>query len=160
MEDETSKCERLEDISYRYFTSGFASDLFVLLPWGYMFTYFNPRLKFMWLIKAVRIKELLHYMSNKVILGPVHSYYEIKQQKCLNDPNLRCSIDVDCIFITDKILSSQILKMMRLIVFIMICTYFVGQYWYIFTLNIHEFGVTSFLDYGDEWNIIEEDQLR
>ena len=79
MEDETSKCERLEDISYRYFTSGFASDLIVLLPWGYMFTYFNPRLKFMWIIKAVRIKELLHYMSNKVILGPVHSYYELKQ---------------------------------------------------------------------------------
>ena len=67
---------------------------------------------------------------------------------------------MDCIFITDKILSSQILKMMRLIVFIMICTYFVGQYWYIFTLNIHEFSVNSFLDYGDNWNIIDQDLVR
>ena len=50
--------------------------------------------------------------------------------------------------------------MMRLIVFIMICTYFVGQYWYIFTLNIHEFSVNSFLDYGDNWNIIDQDLVR
>jgi hypothetical protein len=78
MEDETSKCDPLEEISYRYFTTKFASDLVVLLPWGYVFTYFNPRLKFLWLIKAVRIKNLLDQMSNKVILGPVHSYYENK----------------------------------------------------------------------------------
>ena len=59
MEDETSKCDTLEEINYRYFTGKFGGDLIVLLPWGYIFTYFNPRLKFMWIIKAVRIKNLL-----------------------------------------------------------------------------------------------------
>ena len=126
MEDEKSKCEPLEEISYRYFTNKFVSDLIVLLPWGYIFTYFDPRLKFMWIIKAVRIKNLLDQMSNKVILSPVHSYYDAKQKKCLNDPKLRSQVNQDCIFISEIILTSQIMKMIRLIVFIMIFTYFAG----------------------------------
>ena len=126
MEDETSKCEPVEEISYRYFAGEFAGDLIVLIPWGYMFTYFNPRLKITWLVKAVRIKNMLHLMSNKVILGPVNSYIEYLQTKCLNNPNLRNQRDQDCIFISEKILSTNVIKMIRLVLFIMIFTYFVG----------------------------------
>ena len=54
--------------------------------------------------------------------------------------------------------------MVRLVLLIMIFTYFIGQYWYIFCFNVIEFSTDynhdSFLDYGDNWNVIDQDPKR
>ena len=58
MEDETSKCEPIEVVAHRYLTTKFIYDLLIMAPWGLLFTYFDPKLRFMWVIKALRLRVL------------------------------------------------------------------------------------------------------
>ena len=97
-------------------------------------------------------------MSNKNILRPVYTYIDCLQKKCLNDPSLRDQRDQDCIFISKKILSTNIIKMIRLVLCIMIFTYFIGQYWYIFSFNMYTYhdDHDHFLS-NENWNIIEQE---
>mmetsp|Transcript_18773 Transcript_18773/g.28885 ORF Transcript_18773/g.28885 Transcript_18773/m.28885 type:complete len:173 (-) Transcript_18773:2807-3325(-) len=73
-EEGNSKAEPLEVVATRYLNSGFLIDLIAFIPWGYIMGTVDPRLKFFWVVKALRIRLLNHYLSNKVILPPVKMY--------------------------------------------------------------------------------------
>ena len=51
-----TKAEPLIKIATRYLQSDFIGDVLVLIPWGYIFS----RFQFLWGIKAIRIKTLIH----------------------------------------------------------------------------------------------------
>lgn len=51
-----TKSEPLIKISTRYLQTNFVFDVLVLIPWGYIFGDFV----FLWGIKAIRIKTLIH----------------------------------------------------------------------------------------------------
>ena len=71
----------------------------------------------------------------------------------------------DCIFITEKIMSMNVIRTVRLCLQIMIFAYFIGSYWYIFTLMAKKFSmrhnpdehIDSFANYEDNWNLIDQD---
>jgi len=58
--DEEGKSERLplEYVTLNYIRSDFLTDLIAFLPLGGIFSSFDERLKFLWLVKALRIKDL------------------------------------------------------------------------------------------------------
>ena len=58
--DETgkSKFEKLEIIAKNYFNNQFRIDFITFLPIGYFFTLISRKLKFMWVIKTLRISKL------------------------------------------------------------------------------------------------------
>jgi hypothetical protein len=60
-----SKNLPLETIAQNYLRGDFLLDLIVFVPWGGIFSLVDNRLKFLWLIKALRIKDLMRYMSKR-----------------------------------------------------------------------------------------------
>ena len=62
-----SKEEPVSKIAERYFKGTFALDLIVFLPIGYFATMIDVKLKIFWLIKAIRIRNLNHYISDRVL---------------------------------------------------------------------------------------------
>lgn len=75
-------------------------DLIAFIPLGGIFSYFDGRLEFLWLLKAIRIKDLQFYMSDKFFKPLINFYIEFRQNSALNDPEKRKDINVDRIFIT------------------------------------------------------------
>ena len=60
-----SKNQPLEIIAENYLRGDFLLDMIVFVPWGGIFSLVDNRLKFLWLIKALRIKDLMRYMSKR-----------------------------------------------------------------------------------------------
>jgi hypothetical protein len=59
-EEGNSKQETLTTIATLYFKNGFLKDFITFLPLGYVFSIFDSRLSFFWLIKILRISSLNH----------------------------------------------------------------------------------------------------
>ena len=106
--------------------------MIALIPFGGIFSSFDERLEFLWLIKAIRINDLKFYMSVKFFKPLINFYIESRQKGPLNDPKKREETNEDLIFVTQKIYVRNFVKIMRLIFTILFITYFVGQYWFIF----------------------------
>ena len=85
----------------------------------------------LWLIKAVRVKDLHQFMSYKFLNPFVNSYIEHRQSSFLHDPVKREEINEDLIFIAQKIYMRFTLKILVIVFQIMFIVYFVGQYWFI-----------------------------
>ena len=104
----------------------------VLLPLGGIFSMIDSRLKFLWLIKAIRIKDLMRYMSKRQFNQMVDLYIEYRQGNNLQDPERRNEINEDLIYIEDKIYLRSLLKIFRLLAIVGFIIYFVGEYWLIY----------------------------
>ena len=61
-EENKSRNLPLEVVAHKYFTSKFLRDIIILLPLGGILSMIDVRLKFFWLIKALRIKDLMKYL--------------------------------------------------------------------------------------------------
>jgi len=61
-EENKSRNHPLEVVAQKYFTSRFPIDFIILLPLGGILSLIDIRLKFFWLIKALRIKDLMKYL--------------------------------------------------------------------------------------------------
>jgi hypothetical protein len=128
-----SKDLPLEVIAQKYLREGFLLDLIILLPLGGIFSLIDTRLKFLWLIKAIRIKDLMMYMSERQFNQMVDFYIEYRQGNNLEDPAKRNEINEDLIYIEDKIHLRSMFKIIRLLAIVVFVVYFVGQYWLIYT---------------------------
>jgi hypothetical protein len=84
--------------NYLYSTY-FKMDLISFIPWGLIGTAFDERLKFLWVVKALRISNLNYYMQDKRIMPIIDYFIQTKQKKAYNDPILRESMDFDQTFI-------------------------------------------------------------
>ena len=70
-----SKSETLDVVATNYYYSTyFKMDLISFIPWGLFGTMFDRRLKFLWVVKALRIDNLNYYMQDKMIM-PMIDYY-------------------------------------------------------------------------------------
>lgn len=74
-----SQFEPLEYVATAYFKSEFLIDFIVLLPLGGIFSEIDSRWKFLWIIKAYRLKELQYYMSSRFTKPLINYYVEQKQ---------------------------------------------------------------------------------
>ena len=62
----TSRLDPLNEVSWAYFNSNaFKLDILSFLPWGWMFGFIDERLKFLWVIKVIRIVKLNRYISDR-----------------------------------------------------------------------------------------------
>lgn len=55
----------LEEVASNYLKNQFVIDLIAIIPFGAIFSSFDERLAFLWLIKAIRITDLKFYMSDR-----------------------------------------------------------------------------------------------
>lgn len=67
-EDGGSKQNALAEVATNYFKGQFRMDLFIFVPWGLLFCYFDERLKIFWVTKGFRIISLNHYLSDQMLL--------------------------------------------------------------------------------------------
>jgi hypothetical protein len=140
-EDGKSKDESYEEVIFNYLRGMFIIDVLAFLPLGYMFQSYDERFKVIWLIKALRIKELHGYLSKRSFQPIINMYINALRGNSLNDPEMSQEINRDLIYITRKIYIRNIFKIIRLILQILFIVYFIGQYWFIFVdvfQSIHE----------------------
>ena len=64
-EEGKSKNEAHEVIISKYMRGNFVTDVLAFLPLGYMFEFVDHKFKILWLIKALRIKELHGYLGKR-----------------------------------------------------------------------------------------------
>ena len=64
-EEGKSKNEAHEVIISKYMRGNFVTDVLAFLPLGYMFEFIDHKFKILWLIKALRIKELHGYLGKR-----------------------------------------------------------------------------------------------
>lgn len=66
-EEGNSKFDTLIYIATTYFKNRFPKDLITFIPFGF-FSFLDNRLKFLWVIKTLRIGNLNHQISDRVIM--------------------------------------------------------------------------------------------
>ena len=113
-------------VAVQYLKTDFLTDLIVFLPLGGIMSLYDKRFEMFWLIKAIRIKDLQHYLSIRQFQPIINSFIEFKQWNQINDPMNREKMDKDYIYIAQKIYLRNMVKIMRLILYIIFITYFVG----------------------------------
>ena len=57
-EEGETKHDSLSQIANRYFKNQFAKDFIAFVPFGYLLSLYDKRLKFFWVIKTIRITSL------------------------------------------------------------------------------------------------------
>lgn len=78
-EEGKSKQESLEVVSSKYLTSRkLKLDIVAFLPIGWFFTRYDARLKFFWIIKALRLGQLNYYMRDRLINPIIKGFIEKK----------------------------------------------------------------------------------
>ena len=83
-----------KDISKKYFFGRFAFDFFMIIPHG-IFMIYNKSFSAFWLIKTLRMRDLIKYLSNEYNKLFVNAMVSYKQQQALQDDNLKYCIDED-----------------------------------------------------------------
>ena len=71
----------------------------------------------------------------------IDHYIESKQRKAFSNESLRDSMNFDFSFINQRIWMSNILKIIRTVLQVLFISFFIGQYWYIFSETMHEYLV-------------------
>jgi hypothetical protein len=51
------------------------------IPWGWFMTMLDKRLKFFWVIKAIRIGQLNYYLRDRIIQPFIRSFFEGLQNR-------------------------------------------------------------------------------
>ena len=86
----------------------------------------DVRFKVLWLIKALRIKDLMKFLQPRILNQLIFFYIEFRQGNSLNDPVKKYEINEDLIYIEHKIYGRNFVKLGRLILIIVCIIYFVG----------------------------------
>ena len=121
-------------------------DLFIVVPWGLIFTYIDPRLRFFWVTKALRIVTLNYYLSDQMLMPIIKNIFDNMRERALNNPKHREDIIEDHIYNYEQIITINSIKIMRQFLRILMIAYYIGCYWYIFAAVFHEYQN----DHGDE----------
>jgi len=160
-EEGKSKNEPQELIVSKYMRGSFIIDLLTFLPLGYTLEFYDHRFKILWLIKALRIKELHGYLGKRSFAPIINFYINFLRGNSLNDPDLSHEINRDLIYITRKIYFRNIFKIIRLILQILFVVYFLAQYWFICVDvfdTMHDTDSYSFF-INEHWDLTETQDL-
>ena len=68
----------LEQVAYQYLMDEFFLDLLAFLPLGYIFSIIDERFKILWVLKAIRTRELRYYLSKKFFDQFINIYIEYR----------------------------------------------------------------------------------
>ena len=68
-----------EEVFKRYFYGRFAFDLLMLLPYGIVMIY-DPALGCFWILKTLRIRDMIHFINNQHIFNTVLNAFVIYRQ--------------------------------------------------------------------------------
>ena len=74
-------------MALNYLKGEFLIDLLAFLPFGLLSLMIDERFKFLWIIKAIRIKQLKYYLSKKFFNQFITAYIEYRQGNSLEDEN-------------------------------------------------------------------------
>jgi len=78
-ESGNSKYEPLEEVAYKYFSNKFSIDVLAFLPIGWLMAVaIDSRLKFFWVLKAIRIGQMNYYLRDRMLIPVINSYIEMK----------------------------------------------------------------------------------
>ena len=113
-------------IKERYLRSNFALDVVIFLPIGFFMSLIDQKLKFFWVIKAVRIMKVNYYVSNRIIFPLIVAQIEKRQKQANQDENMKSDTNSDHIFIKEKILLITSFKIIRLIFQILLVSIYIG----------------------------------
>ena len=102
-------------VSERYFKGGFALDLLIFLPIGYFMSLIDSKLKFFWVLKAIRIAKMNQYVSNRKIIPLIVKYIDKKQKRAVENEKMRSDINSDHIHNKEKQFYITTFKIVRLI---------------------------------------------
>ena len=110
----------------RYLRSNFTFDAVIFLPIGFFMSLIDKKLKFFWVIKAVRIMKVNYYVSNRIILPLIVAQIDKRQKQANQDENMKSDTNSDHIFIKEKILLITSFKIIRLIFQILLVSIYIG----------------------------------
>ena len=91
--------QKLSVVAERYFKGEFIVDLIILIPFG-MLEFINPKLKVLWLVKDIRLKDLSIYISKGYINPIINNFIKYRQNKALDDEKKINEINEDFIYIS------------------------------------------------------------
>ena len=75
-------------------------DLMAFLPFGFMANLLGEEhIKFLWVIKAIRISQLNYYLRDHLLNPLINQYVARKQKKYLDDPKMRNDTLEDHVFL-------------------------------------------------------------
>ena len=66
----------MADVAYNYFVTEFPIDLLAWLPLGLILKTIDPRLKFFWFVKAIRIGKLNYYVRDQALIPIINKFFE------------------------------------------------------------------------------------
>lgn len=90
------------------------------------------RLKCLWFIKTLRIRDIVVYTSKKFYQPGVDSIIQWKQDQALKDYKKSHETTQDHNYIDTKMFVGAFLKIVSILVQILLMVYLVGQAWIIF----------------------------
>ena len=68
----------LRQVARNYINGEFIIDILVLIPFGAMFTYISEWMKFVWILKAYRIKDIQYYLGKRFFDKLIAYYIEMR----------------------------------------------------------------------------------
>ena len=87
-EQGNSLYDPLSEVATRYLHSDFCIELIAFIPWGYLLGLIDHKLKIFWLVKAIRIGQLNHYMKDRSILPIINYQIDKYEKKFLEDKDM------------------------------------------------------------------------
>ena len=108
----------------------------MIFPHG-IFMVYHKDLSSLWLLKVFRLMDLVSFISTKQNKFLINSLIGYKQQKALNDYELRYTMDQDYNYISEKILMRELFKTCSIFIQFVFVVYLVGNVWMIFVIVVH-----------------------
>lgn len=119
-------------MSENYIRERLLFDVFVFLPFGYLGTLIDIKLRVLWYIKCLRMKYLTFLFKSRLFQPIILYFIEIKQSFYLKDKEKRKETNEDLIFITLKIFAKNVMRIVSLIIKIAFIVYFMANLWFVF----------------------------
>jgi len=105
----------LSEVATSYLNCTFCIDLIAFIPWGYLLASIDYKMKIFWVIKAIRIGKLNHYMTDRMILPIINQQiYRMERQVLLDERKAHDTIE-DHSLLTQKIYIANIIRLCRLV---------------------------------------------
>ena len=104
----------MDIIATNYLYGRFLFDLFALLPFG-LLEKVNTRLKILWLLKIVRVRDIVKYTKKSQYLADINTIITWKQVHALNDPEKSTQMTQDYNYIDTKLFITALLKIFSIL---------------------------------------------
>lgn len=130
-EDQYNTVRDLTEIAKRYLKGRFLIDFLALIPLQYMFNTLHAHLFL--LIKIVRLQQGSNLVNSNTFMRQIKMIFNKKLERLVDEnPKLAKNSDLDNNNIMLILMISYFFKVVKLVIFIVIVSYFMGMLWYIY----------------------------